>query len=217
MNAIKTVLWDLDGTLLDTLEDLADGVNHALKAFGFPQRSVQEIRSFVGNGSRALIASCLALGQEDLQFEAVHTLFQSFYRQNCQIKTKAFAGVLPLLERLKKQGVAMSIVSNKPHAAVAKLAKDYFGDLVENAVGEKEGIPRKPAKDMIENAMKELNAQKESTVYVGDSEVDILTARNANIPCISVCWGFRDQEELRQAGATCLCRTLEELENALLS
>lgn len=216
MNSVKTVLWDLDGTLLDTLEDLADGVNHALKAFSHPERSLEEIRSFVGNGSRALIACCLPKGLEHPQFEEIHTEFQSYYRNHCQIKTKAFEGVLPLLKRLKDKGLKMSIVSNKPHPAVVKLAADYFDALVENAVGEKPGVPRKPARDMIVNAMAELSASPESTVYVGDSEVDVKTAANAGIPCISVCWGFRDESELKQAGATCICHTMAELEAVLL-
>lgn len=217
MSTIKTILWDLDGTLLDTLEDLADSVNHALKVFGYPLRNLEEIRSFVGNGSRNLIALSLPKGTEQGAFEAVHSEFQQYYRTHAQVKTKPFEGILPLLTKLKQAGYTMSVVSNKPHAAVEILAKQYFGDLLESAVGEKEGIPRKPQRHMIDNTLRELNADPATAVYVGDSEVDVLTAQNARLPCISVCWGFRKEEELKEAGATLICRTMEELEQALLA
>ncbi len=216
MNSIQTILWDLDGTLLDTLEDLTDGVNHALFAFGYPPRSLEEIRSFVGNGSRKLITCCLPEHTPEDQLEAVHQEFQRYYRLHAQIKTKPFAGILPLLKRLKEAGITMSVVSNKPHAAVVPLVGQYFGDLFQGATGEKAGIPRKPAKDMIVEAIHQLGADPKRTVYVGDSEVDVLTAKNASLPCISVCWGFRDPEQLSAAGATVLCRNMEELEAALL-
>ena len=217
MKPVKAILWDLDGTLLDTLEDLADGVNHALAHFDLPTYPLAQIRSFVGNGARRLIASCLPQGEEHPLFNQVFEEFQRFYKANCRNKTKPYPGILPLLGRLQKQGVAMSVVSNKPHAAVVELAREHFEGLLTQAVGEQAGIPRKPNPDMILLAMEQLASLPQNTVYVGDSEVDVLTAQNAGIPCISVCWGFRDEPELKLAGAQTLCHTVEELEQALLA
>ena len=215
MKEIKTCIWDLDGTLLDTLEDLADSVNHTLRAFSLPEKTREQIRSYVGNGARRLIALSIPDGEINESFDEIFTEFQSYYREHCRIKTKPYDGVLPLLEKLNSLGFKQSIVSNKPDAATKKLASDYFGGLVHDAVGEKPPIPRKPAKDMVELAMENLGANKESTVYIGDSEVDILTAKNAGLRCISVSWGFRTKDELISQGAQTICSSVSELEKAL--
>ena len=217
MKQIKTCIWDLDGTLLDTLQDLSDGVNHALEKYSLPTKTLEQIRSYVGNGAKRLIALCLPNGEEDKDFERVFTEFQSFYRENCRIKTKPYDGICQLLKKLKDLGYKQCIVSNKPDAATKKLAEDYFSGLVDDALGEKPPIPRKPAKDMVELALKKLDADKETAVYIGDSEVDVLTAKNADLPCISVSWGFRSKKELLENGAKTVCDTIPELEEVLLN
>ena len=209
------ILFDLDGTLMDTLEDLLDATNYALREFGFPPRTLPELRRFVGNGARNQMRLSAPEGTEEETVSQVLAVYKPYYTAHCQIKTRPYQGIPEALTLLCRQ-YPVAIVSNKPHPAVVKLAADYFDALVENAVGEKPGIPRKPARDMIVNAMAELSASPESTVYVGDSEVDVKTAANAGIPCISVCWGFRDESELKQAGATCICHTMAELEAVLL-
>ena len=197
------ILWDLDGTLLDTLEDLADAVNFALGEFGYPTRSVEEVRCFVGNGARRLIERAVP---ENGDVSAVFDTFRTYYNAHCQIKTKPYDGIMEALEKLGKQ-YPMAVVSNKPDAAVASLCADYFPGLY--ALGEAADCPRKPAPDMVYKAMEELGVQK--CIYVGDSEVDVLTAKNAGVPCISVLWGFRNREELVQAGADCFCEKTEEI------
>ena len=196
------VLFDLDGTLLDTLEDLKDAVNVALAAFGYPPRSLEEVRQFVGNGARRLI--CLAVPQGG-DVEGVLQAFQEYYATHCRIKTAPYPGMLELLRTLT---VPVAIVSNKPDRAVKALCSDYFPGVY--AIGESESCPRKPAPDMVRKAMRDIGVT--DCVYVGDSEVDIATARNAKVPCVSVLWGFRDKAILEIAGGTTFCRTPEELE-----
>ena len=191
------ILWDLDGTLLDTLEDLADAVNFALQQFGYPTRSVEEVRSFVGNGARRLIERAVPVGGDA---DAVFDTFRTYYNANCQVKTKPYDGILEALQKLGEK-YPMAVVSNKPDPAVKELCKKYFGDVY--ALGESSACPRKPAPDMVFAAMKAIGA--ETCIYVGDSEVDVLTAKNAGVPCLSVLWGFRTREELETAGATEFC------------
>ena len=216
MKPEKAILWDLDGTLLDTLEDLADGVNHALTQFDLPTYPLAQIRSFVGNGARRLIVSCLPQGEEDPLFNQVFEEFQRYYKANCRNKTKPYPGILPLLRRLQEQGVAMSVVSNKPHAAVVELAREHFEGLLTQAVGEQAGIPRKPNPDMIRLAIEQLGSLPQNTVYVGDSEVDVATAINADMDCAAVSYGFRSEEELIAAGAKVICHTVKELREYLI-
>ena len=201
------ILWDLDGTLLDTLQDLADGVNHALRRFGYPERSLEEVRRFVGNGARNLICQAVPEGRDP---EPVLAVFQRFYAANCQIKTKPYDGIPEVLTRLGEK-YPMAIVSNKPNNAVKPLCGQYFPGIF--ALGERPGCPRKPKPDMVWQAMKEIGA--ESCIYVGDSEVDVLTAKNAGVPCLSVLWGFRDREEIEEAGGCHFCAHVNELEEKL--
>lgn len=196
MKKYDTVIFDLDGTLLNTLEDLKDGVNAVLRNHGFQERTTEEVRHFVGNGIRKLMERALPENVTGEAFERIFEEFRSYYTEHCQIKTRAYDGILKLLETLKKRGYAMAIVSNKNHGAVCELNDIYFKDYIETAIGQKDGIRKKPAPDMVQQALKELGKQKECAVYVGDSEVDFLTARNTGMSCVLVTWGFRTEEEL---------------------
>ena len=191
------VLLDLDGTLLNTLEDLADGVNVAMAHFGYPLRTLDEVRHFVGNGVGHLLR-CAAPEGADLQ--AVTEVFMAWYGVHCQDKTRPYDGILDALDQLKKD-YPIAVVSNKPDSAVKQLCQSLFAGVY--GLGQTEEIPRKPAPDMVFAAMKELGVEK--CIYVGDSEVDLKTAQNAGVPCISVLWGFRNRQELVEAGATCFC------------
>lgn len=207
----QNIIFDLDGTLLNTLEDLTDSVNYALKCNGFAQREQREIRRFVGNGIGKLIARAVPEGTETTEVEKVLADFREHYQKNCRNKTKPYAGILLLLIGLKEKGYRTAIVSNKNQTAVDELAKEVFLGLVDVAIGEREGIPRKPAPDSTWEAMELLGANKNNTLYVGDSDVDRETAKNAGIACVSVTWGFRDEEELRLLKPEYMIRKAEEL------
>jgi phosphoglycolate phosphatase len=198
------ILFDLDGTLLDTLADLTDATNYALRAHGFPERTISEIRRFVGNGAANQMRLSVPEGED---FAPVLATYKPYYDAHCQIKTAPYAGILNALAELKDY--PMAVVSNKPHSAVQVLCKLYFGEIY--ARGEAPDCPRKPAPDMIFRAMEALGAEK--CVYIGDSEVDILTARNAGVPCLTVLWGFRDREVLESAGGEFFCESPENLVN----
>ena len=201
------ILFDLDGTLLDTLEDLKDAVNYTLRAKGYPERTLEEVRCFVGNGARKLMELAVPAGADAGEaFDA----FRLYYNAHCQVKTRPYAGIEAVLDVLKKE-YPVAIVSNKPDSAVKTLCADYFPGIY--ALGEAADCPRKPAPDMVYKAMKELGVQK--CIYVGDSEVDVLTAKNAGVPCISVLWGFRNREELVRAGADCFCEKTEEIKKKI--
>ena len=191
------VIFDLDGTLLDTLEDLADAVNHVLGQFGYPERTMEEIRRFVGNGAKVLIQRSVPEGADP---EPVFAAFRGYYDTHCRIKTKPYEGILDALERLRGE-YPIAVVSNKPDSAVKSLCADYFPGIY--ALGDSPDCPRKPAPDMLWKAVKAIGV--DHCVYVGDSEVDVATAKSAGVPCLSVLWGFRDREELEQAGATHFC------------
>lgn len=208
---IDTVIFDMDGTVLDTLQDLADAVNYALDAFGMPERTIDEVRAFVGNGVRRLLELSVPGGFENPKFEEVFAKFREYYSIHCNDKTKAYDGILPMLRELEKEGYALAIVSNKLDSAVKELNEIYFEGIVKVAIGEVEGIAKKPAPDMVEKALKELGKTKETAVYVGDSDVDLMTAKNAELPCISVLWGFRDEAFLREHGAVCFAKAPGEI------
>ena len=199
----KAVIFDLDGTLLDTLQDLANSTNYALKVNGLPQRSLDEVRQFVGNGVRRLIE--LAVGDNETDFEKVFNDFKQHYAIHCNDFTKPYAGIFELIDELKKRDISCAIVSNKAQFAVDELKELYFKGILDVAIGEKEGIRKKPAPDTVEEACRQLGVKLKDCVYVGDSEVDILTAQNCKIDCISVTWGFRSVESLKKNGATVLC------------
>lgn len=201
------VIFDLDGTLLDTLEDLMDSVNATLTRFGYPQRTLEEIRRFVGNGAKVLIDLAVPAGADP---EPVYAAFREYYQKNCQVKTAPYPGIMEMLASLH---LPVAIVSNKPDSAVKALCAEYFPGVF--ALGESSDCPRKPAPDMVFKAMRDLGVDR--CIYVGDSEVDVATARNAGVPCLSVLWGFRSEDELVQAGATCFCRDPKDIPNLIES
>ena len=209
----KVVIFDLDGTLLNTLEDLRDSVNTALERYGLPTRTLEEVRCFVGNGLRNLMLQAVMDGESNPVFEELFVFFKEYYKTHCNIKTVPYDGILELMEELKKRNIKMAIVSNKVDAGVKELNEKHFAEFIEVAIGEREGISRKPAPDSVNEVIKILGAEKAQVLYVGDSDVDILTARNAGVRCISVTWGFRDEQFLINHGAEVLiAKPLELLE-----
>lgn len=210
---IEAVIFDLDGTLLNTLYDLADSVNWALEKYGQPTRSIEEVRAFVGNGLRNLMQRAVPNGEENPVFEDLFEFFREYYKSHCNIKTAPYEGIMELMKELKGRGIQMAIVSNKIDAGVKELNAIHFAEYVDVALGEREGIERKPAPDSVNEAIRLLGVNKENTVYVGDSDVDIQTAKNAEIRCVSVSWGFRDEAFLMEHGAGIMIdRPLELLE-----
>ena len=204
------ILFDLDGTLLDTLLDLQDAVNYALRHHSYPERSREEIRAAVGNGAAQLIRRSLPRGTEEAAAQQVLTTFMDWYGANCQVKTKPYEGILQALSDLR-QCFPVAIVSNKLDMAVKSLCEIYFPGIY--ALGETPDCPRKPAPDMIIRGMAELGV--DSCVYVGDSEVDVRTAENAGVPCVCVLWGFRDREELENAGGVHFCQSPQRLKETI--
>ena len=213
----STVLFDLDGTLLDTLDDLTDAVNFALKGQGLPDCTREEVRNFIGNGIVMLLSRAAKDRASEADADKMVADFKEYYAAHWQDKTRPYDGVIELLSALKAEGRKVGVVSNKVDFATKGLCKACFGDLIDVAIGENEaaGVPRKPIPDGIFLAMRALSSELKDTVYVGDSEVDIQTAKNAGIPCISVTWGFKDREFLVQNGATHLVSTIEELQKLL--
>ena len=210
-----TVIFDLDGTLLDTLDDLTDAVNHALADFGYPLAGRKEIRARLGYGSKYLIASSVPGGYDDPHYQAVFDDYLTFYRAHSSVRTAPYPGIPELLAGLGRRGVRCAIVSNKPDSAARELGERWFSGLVETTVGDREGIRREPAPDTVLEVMRQLGAEPGRTVYIGDSEVDIETAKAAGVDCISVTWGFRTAEQLLAAGATVLVDDAAGLEAAL--
>ncbi len=220
--AYSTIVFDLDGTLMDTLEDLANSVNVALVELQLPQRSIDEIRTFVGDGVRELLvravkAALREVGKEEtfsheLLYKSLE-LFKNHYTGHCMDTARPYNGVSELLENLKNEGFTLAIVSNKPQKEVSLLHKNFFAKYVDVAIGEceSEGIHKKPAPDMVYKALELLSVSVTDAVYVGDSEVDIATAKNAGLDCISVLWGFRSEQLLREKGATRLVHSPSEI------
>lgn len=191
---LNTIIFDLDGTLLNTLTDLANSVNYALRTHGLPTRSLKEVRSFLGNGIRYLMQQAVGDAvNTDEAFEAIFQTFRTHYVAHCLDTTEPYPGIMPLLGTLKAKGIKMAIVSNKLHPAVQELAQRFFKGYITTAVGESETVRRKPCPDAVLAAMKELGSNQTEAIYVGDSEVDLQTALNAQMPCALVTWGFRDE------------------------
>ena len=214
--SFQTVIFDLDGTLLNTLDDLHASVNAALGAFSLPLRTREEVRRFVGNGIRLLIERAVPEHTPPALTDRVFAAFRTHYGQHCMDRTRPYEGIVPLLQALRRAGVHIAVVSNKADAAVQPLIARSFGGLAEFVLGEKTGVARKPAPDMAQAAMDFFACPKDQAVFVGDSDVDIQTAANAGIDCISVCWGFRTRQELKAAGAVRLAATPAELQALLL-
>lgn len=211
---ITTVIFDLDGTLLDTLEDLKNATNYALKTCKMPERTLEEVRRFVGNGVKNLMIRAVPGGEENPQFERAFDTFKEYYGAHCNDATRAYDGIPALLQELKNNGYAMAIVSNKIDSAVQDLNNRYFSQ-VEIAIGDRENLRRKPQPDSVFLALEELGRTKEEAVYVGDSDVDLATAKNAGLPCISVLWGFRDKAFLIEHGAQTFVETPMEIADVL--
>ena len=207
----RGVLWDMDGTVLDTLEDLWAAVNVSLRRFSLPEASLEAVRAGLGNGAAHLI-SCVAPEEKR---EQVLAFYKPWYDAHCNLKTRPYPGILPLMGALRAGGVRQAIISNKPDPAVQELAKSYFPGLLDSAVGESETVRRKPNPDAVLAAVKQMGLTVADCVYIGDTEVDLATARNAGMACIAVSWGFRSRAQLLAAGATQIADTAEELEELL--
>ena len=207
----KTYIFDLDGTLLDTLHDLWVSCNYALRENGMPERSLDEVRRFVGNGVKKLMERAIPLGLDNSKFDVTYETFRKHYLVHSLDTTKPYSGIPELLANLKKHGKHMAVVSNKFYAATQELCRHFFGDYIDVAIGERENIRKKPAPDTVNEAIRQLGVGRENAVYIGDSDVDVMTARNSNMPCISVLWGFRDRDFLMQHGATTFVAAPKEL------
>lgn len=200
MKQFDNYIFDLDGTLLSTLGDLTTSTNYAMRAFNMPEHSIDEVRKFVGNGIRKLIERAIPQGIENPQYEQVYNVFMEHYLKHSLDTTKPYDGIMDMLKTLKENGKRMAIVSNKYCTATEELCQHFFNEYINVAIGESERIKKKPAPDTVIEAMERLGITRENTVYVGDSEVDIATARNSGIPCISVLWGFREKDFLIENG-----------------
>ena len=213
--AYRAVLYDMDGTVLDTLEDMADSVNESLSRFGLPPVTLDKVRRSVGNGARKLIFRVVPEGTDPALTERVLAFYKPWYDAHCNEKTRPYAGVPELMARLRDRGIAQAIISNKPDPAVQELARAFFPGLLETAVGESAAVRTKPNPDAILAAVKQMGVPLEQCVYVGDSEVDVEAARNARLDCISVSWGFRSVEQLLAAGAARIVSDPAGLEAAI--
>lgn len=204
MMKYNTIIWDMDGTLLDTLRDLSDAVNHTLRVYGLPLRDKEEVRRLLGNGVRNLMRGAVPGGEKNPRFEDMLADFKAYYVNHCRDHTGPYEGIVETLQRLREMGVKMAVVSNKLQAGVDELWEAHFRDTIDVAIGERPGVARKPAPDMVQLALRDLGAEGDDVraVYIGDSEVDIATARNSSLDGISVTWGFRDRDWLEEQGAT---------------
>jgi len=207
----RIAIFDMDGTILDTLEDLADSMNYCLKKYGMPERSLNEIKSFVGNGIRRLVEQAVPDGADEGMIDKVYTTYIEYYKDHCAVKTRPYDGIREVLKKLKDKGILTAVVSNKADLAVKKLCEEYFGGLFDYSVGDKDGMRRKPYPDSVISVMEYFKATPNEVVYIGDSEVDYQTARNAGVDVIMVGWGFRDRDYLRSIGAERIIREPEEI------
>ncbi|MBE6541223.1 MAG: HAD family hydrolase [Ruminococcaceae bacterium] len=217
MAGYKAAIFDLDGTLLNTLDDLKDAMNHTMQVFSFPQHTTKEIREFVGNGVRYFAAKATPGGYDHPMFEEIVAEYIRYYSIHSDDKTAPYEGIHELIHNLLSSGIAVAVVSNKSHAAAVELCKKYFPE-INVVIGEKEsdGIKRKPAPDMVYLAAEKLGVSLKDCVYIGDSEVDVKTAKNAGIDCISVLWGFRDRDVLEREGAKRFAENADELYHKIL-
>jgi phosphoglycolate phosphatase len=206
-----TFIFDLDGTLLDTLADLAGSCNYALRTNRMPERTIDEVRRFVGNGVKKLMERAVPDGMENQKFEKTYADFRQHYLVHSLDTTKPYPGIMEMLSSLKADGKNIAVVSNKFYTATQELCQHFFGDYVSVAIGERDNIRKKPAPDTVNEALRQLGVGRENAVYIGDSDVDIDTARNSSMPCISVLWGFRDKQFLIEHGATTFVSSPDEI------
>jgi len=207
----KAVIFDMDGTILDTIDDLADSVNHSLNTCGFPARSREEIRTFIGNGLVRLIHLSVPEGTTESEEKKVFEEHKRYYALHAADKTKPYEGITELLKNLREYGIKTAVVSNKNDSNVKALSDKYFNGLFDVSIGARDDVPRKPAPDLVNIALKELNVSKGETVYIGDSEVDVATAKNFGLRMITVLWGYRTRKELLDKGAENFVATADEL------
>ncbi len=212
----KAIVFDLDGTLLNTLEDLCDSTNAALRHCGFPERGLEEVRRFVGNGIRKLIERAVPENAAEEQIAECFACFCEHYKHNMENKTAEYSGISDMLKALYEAGYQMAIVTNKADFAAQALCKKLFGDYVKTVVGSVDSRPNKPAPDGVYYALRQMGVPKDEAVFIGDSEVDILTAKNAGIDAVGVLWGFRNPEDLQAVGVKKTVSDTEELKNLLL-
>lgn len=197
----KSYIFDLDGTLLDSLTDLAASCNYALRINNMPERTIDEVRMFVGNGVRKLMERAIPDGNRNELFQKTYTDFRDHYLIHNLDHTSPYNGIITMLKSLKDDGCNIAVVSNKFYAATQELVNHFFGDYVSVAIGERDNIRKKPSPDTVFEALRQLNVEKDGAVYIGDSDVDVMTAKNCGMPCISVLWGFRDKKFLIEHGA----------------
>ena len=212
----KMVIFDLDGTLLDTLDDLCNSVNYSLRTNNFPERSLAEVRTFVGNGIRLLIERSVPEGTSKELIDKTFECFKTYYAVHCNDKTKTYPGVMDMLKELKKNGYKIAVLSNKAQYAVTKLCDIYFNNLLDDAVGARENVAKKPSPDALYICAENNNINLNNFIYVGDSDVDVATANNAGVRGIAVTWGFRSRELLIKCGAENLADNTDELLQILL-
>ena len=213
----KLVVFDMDGTILNTLDDLKDTLNYALGQYHFPARTLEETRAFVGNGIHKLIERAVPEGTDAQTVEKVFNTFLEYYQIHCMDQTRPYPGIVSLLQSLKEAGLLTAVVSNKADAAVQELCERFFPGLFDFAVGEHDGVQKKPAPDMVQLALRTLGTQASDAVYVGDSDVDLATAKNSGLDGIIVTWGFRDREFLESQGADVFADTPEKVRELCLS
>lgn len=211
----ELLIFDLDGTILETLQDLYESVNYALKSNGLPERTLREVRAFVGNGIKNLMIRSCPDGSSQETVDKMHESFVEHYKEHKADNTAPYEGVVELLKRLKDKGYVLAVVSNKDDNAVKPLCEKFFPDIFDITLGNSPFVKRKPDPDMVNKVMEKFGKTISNTVYIGDSEVDIETARNAKLPCITVTWGFRDEPDLEKCGATVFAHDMQELENLL--
>lgn len=202
MKNYRMVIFDMDGTILDTLEDLYNCINYALCTCGFPERTMDEVRMFVGNGLQKLVERAVPSGVSSDEMLRVFEELKKYYKMHCTDTTKAYDGICEMLHELREKGYMTAVVSNKADFAVQELVHEYFDGLFDYAVGERENVKKKPAPDAVNAILDKYNLKSNEAIYIGDSDVDIETAKNANLDCISVLWGFRDRDFLEKHGAT---------------
>lgn len=207
----EAVIFDLDGTLTDTLGDLKNSVNYAMREFGFPERTLEEVRSFVGNGVRKLIYLSVPENTDSATAERCLAVFKEYYKNNSLVETKPYDGITEMLENIKSKGIKTAVVTNKMHEAAEEIVRIFFGNLIDITLGQVDGVVQKPQPDGIYYVLDKLGVSKEKSIYVGDSEVDCVTAKNAKIPCIGVTWGFRDESVLVENGADFIADIPEEI------
>lgn len=212
----KLIIFDMDGTILNTIEDIADAVNYILKKYDKPKKKVEEVKYFVGNGLKKTLERSILPEVNDSWIDKVYPEFTAYYKEHANEKTESYGGIIEVIKELRKAGYRLAVVSNKRQEAVDELCEVFFQECFDVAMGDREGIRIKPAPDMVDSVLTRLGIERREAVYVGDSDVDIMTAKNAGMDCISVSWGFRDREFLVLHGATTIIDRPEELVTLLL-